>query len=324
MLRFETFIYCQLIGIVLLLGNYELKFLFNSSNLDDDPVYDHFKDIIKYNNSDSGIKIYMEFLVGLSLVLTFWRLLSERTPIDIITTLVSVPFASWYWTDLVPLEKFFYLNNGQPLFYKLVAHHVVFGLFVWTLFSLSILGSHFNYTWDPVELLILNVIGGMVIFDFTYDIPIITNPKSILSLQYGHVTAGVGTVLLDYVIPGLIVSFGIMMIYRIYQRSIIDFLLLSLFGVGGWLFVTQLLPIEKSLFYSGPSREKQKIVAYAHLSLLMMMIFYFSLKLTFYYGINYKLSRLPPPVPHVAPVVEKPDPAKVANKPADKTTKNKK
>jgi len=301
MLRFETLIYCQLIGILLLLGTYELKFLLNGPPLPGDPEFDHFMDLIKYNNSDSGINIYIQFLVGLSVLLSFWRLVNTRSILDLITIFVSVPFAVWYWTELLPIERLFYLGAPHELFYKLLGNHIIFGLFVWTLFSLSLLSSQPNYVWEPVELFIVNVIGGLIILDFTYDIPILVIPfKSSLSLQYGHVTSGIGTALLEIIVPGLLVTLLIFILYRIYQRSIVDWFLLALFGVGGYIFVTQILPLEADLYQTGPSRPKQYSVAAAHLVTLCMIIFYNSFKLTLYYALLSYLSRLPPQVPQVS------------------------
>jgi len=300
MLRFETLIYCQLIGILLLLGTYELKLL-NGGSLSGDPEFDHFMDIIKYNNSDTGIQIYIQILVGLSVLLSFWRLVSSRSIIDLITIFVSVPFAVWYWTELLPLERLFSLGSPHELFYKLLGHHIVFGLFVWTLFSLSLLSSQLNYVWEPVELLIINVIAGLVVLDFTYDLPLLLLPlKASLTLQYGHVTNGIGTALLEIIVPGLLAVLLIFLLYRIYQRSIVDLLLLALFVSGGYIFVTQILPLEEALYRTGPSRTKQYNVGTAHAITLCMLIFYNSFKITLYHGLLYKLSRLPPPVPQVS------------------------
>lgn len=301
MLRFETLLYCQLIGILLLLGTYELKLL-NGPSLSGDPEFDHFMDLVKYNNSDTGIQIYIQILVGLSVLLSFWRLVSTRSITDLITIFVSVPFAVWYYTELLPLERLFYLGSSpHELFYKLLGNHIIFGLFVWTLFSLSLLSSQLNYVWEPVELLIVNVIGGLVILDFTVDLPILLAPlKASLTLQYGHVTNGIGTALLEIIVPGLLAALLIFLLYRIYQRSLVDLFLLALFVSGGYIFVSQILPLEEALYRTGPSRTKQYSVATAHAVTLCLIIFYNSFKITLYYGLLYHLSRLPPPVPHVS------------------------
>jgi len=302
MLRFETLIYCQFIGILLLLGTYELKFFINGPTLPGDPEFDHFMDLVKYNNSDTGIQIYIQILVGLSVLLNFWRLVSQRSLIDLITTFVSVPFAVWYWTELIPIERMFYLGNPHELFYKLLGNHIIFGLFVWTLFSLSLLGSHLNYIWEPVELLIVNVIGGMVILDFTYDLPLlIYTKKAALTLQYGHITSGIGTALLEIIVPGLLLTLALFLFYRMYQRSIVDFFLFLLLLAGGYIFVTQILPLEETLYRAGPSRSKQFEVAQAHVVTLCMIVFYNSFKLTIHYVFLYHLSRLPPQVTAVKP-----------------------
>jgi len=293
MLRFETLIYCQLIGILLLLGTYELKFLLNGPTVPGDPEFDHFMDIIKYNNSDTGIQIYIQIIIGLSVLLSFWRLVSTRSLIDLITTFVSVPFAAWYWTELIPLERMFYLGSPHELFYKLLGNHIIFGLFVWTLFSLSLLGSQINYVWEPVELLFVNVIGGLVILDFTYDLPLLINTqKASLTLQYGHVTNGIGTPLLEIIVPGLLVALAIFLFYRMYQRSIVDWFLFALFLSGGYIFVSQILPLEESLYRSGPSRIKQYHVANAHAVTLCLIVFFNTFKITMYYGLLYQISRL--------------------------------
>jgi len=281
------------------LGTYELKLL-NGPSLSGDPEFDHLMDLIKYNNSDTGIQIYIQVLVGLSVLLSFWRLVSTRSLIDLITIFVSVPFAVWYWTELLPLEKLFYLGSPHEYFYKLLGNHIIFGLFVWTLFSISLISSQPNYVWEPVELLFVNVIGGLVILDFTYDIPILTNPqKASLTLQYGHVTNGIGTPLLEIIVPGLLAAILIFLLYRIYQRSIFDWFLLAMFGAGGYIFVTQILPLEEALFRTGPSRRKQYNVAGAHLITLCMILFYTSFKITLHYYLLYNISRLPPQVPQV-------------------------
>jgi len=253
-------LYCQLIGILLILGCYEFKLLYKTNNiLSNDPSFEHFTDVIKFNNSEGGIRLYIEVIVGLSVLITIWRLLNDRTPIDIISTIVSVPFTLWYWTELLPFEKS-YLTNPNELFYKLVGHHIVFGLFIWTLLSLSLLSSHPNYYWEPVELLFLNVIVGFLAFDLSLDIPLLSDPKATLSLNYGHVTNGIGTVLLEKIVPGIMICVGVMTIYRMYQRNIVDYFLFLLFLGGVWI-LSDILPLEESLYHSGPSRIKQVNIA---------------------------------------------------------------
>jgi len=228
--------------------------------------------------------------------MSFWRLVSSRTIIDLITIFVSVPFAAWYWTELIPLERLFYLGSPHELFFKLLGNHIVFGLFVWTLLSLSLLGSHLNYVWEPVELFIINVIGGLIIIDFTIDFPLLINPqKASLTLHYGHVTNGIGTALLDIIIPGLLVAFAIFLFYRMYQRSVVDWFLFALFLAGGYIFVSQILPLEESLYRTGPSRIKQYNVANAHAVTLCLIVFYNTFKLTMYYGLLYQIAQLQRP-----------------------------
>jgi len=292
MLRFELLIYAQLIGILLILGTYELKLLkIPPTEINNDPDINHFADIIKYNNSETGIKYYIEFLIGLSVVIHFWRLINNRTIIDLSIALVSVPFALWYWTELLPLERMFSLND-QMFFNSLVSHHIVFGLFVWTLFSFTLLASGLNYIWEPVELIFLHVIGGILMIDLTIDLPLLINPKAPLSLHYGHITNAVGTATLDLVIPGIIVVFGLMMFYRLYQKSFIDFFLFILFAAGGFLFATQMAPLEIELYHLGPNSSKQLKIAYSHFITLILVVFYTSFKLTYYYGILNKISKL--------------------------------
>jgi hypothetical protein len=276
-------IYAQLIGILLILGTYELKLL-HLPDIINDPSFDHFIDIIKFNNSDSGIKLYMEILVSLSVLLSFWNLISNRTIIHLIISMVSVPFALWFWTILLPFEKLFSLNDPVFYFNQLIAKHITFGIFVWTLLGLNLLGSNLVYVWEPIELIFIHVIAGILIIDLSFDLPLINAPNAPLTLHYGHVTNAVGTALLDYVIPGLIAAFGLILVYRLYQKSILDFLLLILFGAGGFIHVTQVVPLEKELYFGGPSRTKQLKIAYAHFITLVMVIFFTSLKLTLYYG----------------------------------------
>jgi len=322
-MRVDSLIYCQLIGIILLLGTYELKLLYKTNLLADDPSFEHFTDVIKFNNSEEGIRIYIEIAVGLSLLLTIWRLINDRTFLDIISTMLSVPFTLWYWTELEPFEKL-YLTNSNELFYKLVGHHIVFGLFVWSLLALSLLNSRINYTWEPVELLFVNIIAGLLIFDFSLDIPLLSDPKASLSLNYGHVTNGIGTALLEYIVPGILIAFGLITFYRLYQRNLVDYFLVILVAVAGWIFSEHILPLEDSLYHSGPSRYKQVNIAYGHFVALCIVVFYIALKLTMYLVILYLLSKPPPPKPSIiAAKTSDPASTKPSSDPATKIKKDK-
>jgi len=301
-MRLDSLIYCHLIAILLRLGGYEYKLLNKTNIAPDDPHFQHFTDLIRFNNSEGGIRVYVQALVGLASLVTIWRLIIDRNLIDLISTIVSVPFTLWYWTELLPFERSF-LTTPYELVYKLIGHHVVFGLFVWTLFSLSLLSARPKYIREPVELLFLNVILGMLIFDLTLDIPLLSDPETSLSLNYGHITNSIGTAMVGKIVPGIMICFLVIVIYRLYQRQLVDGFLFLLF-VGALYILSDIVPIEVALHRDGPSRIQQVNIAYAHVVAICVLVFYISVKMTVYYGNLYKYSKHPP-LPLISKTEEK-------------------
>eukprot|EP01123_Difflugia_compressa_P014606 TRINITY_DN779_c1_g1_i1.p1 TRINITY_DN779_c1_g1~~TRINITY_DN779_c1_g1_i1.p1 ORF type:complete len:318 (-),score=26.34 TRINITY_DN779_c1_g1_i1:54-938(-) len=267
MFRIELLVYAQLLGVMLMYAGYEYKAAFEKENV-------LFKNFLEHNLSPQGVfALYFPGLIAFAGFMTLWRLVSERTIFDVVISSVVGITGFWVWKYLLPLEKSF---NYESSLLKLFLYHHAFAALLVTIVILTLLASRTNYDNDPVELIFLHIIGGMLCIDASYDLPVVFHSHANLQHQFNHLTSGAeGGFVISVVIPALLGVIGVFFIYRcIYQRRVIDFILLLLFGVGSVLFALFIVPVEESLFKSKKTNKEQQLqLAYTHL-LLLFFIFW--------------------------------------------------
>eukprot|EP01123_Difflugia_compressa_P007629 TRINITY_DN2080_c0_g2_i2.p1 TRINITY_DN2080_c0_g2~~TRINITY_DN2080_c0_g2_i2.p1 ORF type:complete len:364 (-),score=40.40 TRINITY_DN2080_c0_g2_i2:29-1069(-) len=278
MFRIELVVFAQLIGALLLYTQYEINAVSNKNHIQ------NLKNFIAFNNSPSGVSYtYFPLLVGVGIIISVWQFLFRSTIVDLFIQTFICATAYWVWIEVIPTEKNFLVSDSNLT--RLIMNHHALAAILISIVVFIVLASRIDYRKDPVELIPLHVLAGLLVLDVSFDVPLLFKDYFPLSpdhlkLHLAHVTSGVGGVIIEIVVPSIIGVIGLIILYRIYQRWRADRWLLVLFGGTGALFALFVTPLEVTLSKTKTTNiSDQLLLCYAHLAFLGLIFFVTFIKL---------------------------------------------
>jgi len=283
-LRFEVLLYSQLLGMLLLACQYDINVIFSSPTTRQLAV-EKIKNFFSHNVSASGfVSMYVGVLISVAILATLKRLYTNRTPLDLISLTIGLFASIWFSSHYISQERLlYYLEEGEVIQHipKLAMGHTIAGFSLFTIIILSLLASPIEYLWDPIELIFLHVLGGILVIDFSFDFDFIINNS--LEEHYLCVTGIAGSYLMSYIIPLIMLILLMFTIFRVYHHFY-ENLVTLIFAIGGSvLFLLFIVPVEKDLAASGkPSYDSQKMIVISHFVLEAVVVFETTFKWTLY------------------------------------------